>query len=82
MRHYSGEEGRGLVLDAGRKTSDLTYEFLCTCGYKVRCGVTRYGDQLGGLVFFDDEKTSRTRGDKVRQCPGCQSRLDLAGLLP
>lgn len=82
MRHYSGDEGRGLVLDEGRRNPRLTYGLLCACGYKVRCGVTRYGDQLGGLVFFDGEKTSRTQGEKVRQCPGCNSRLDLADLLP
>jgi hypothetical protein len=82
MRHYSGEERRGLVLDNGGRTSGSTYGFLCGCGYKVRCGVARYGVQLGGLVFFDDENSSRTRGEKVRQCPGCNSRLDLPGLLP
>jgi hypothetical protein len=81
MRDNSGEEGWGLVLDDGR-APDLTYGFLCTCGYKVRCGVLRYGDQLGGLVFFDDEKTSRTWGEKVRQCQGCNSRLDLPSLIP
>jgi hypothetical protein len=80
MRHYSGEEGLGLVLDDGRRTPGMTYGFLCVCGYKVRCGVVQYGDQLGGLVFFDDETTSRTRGEKVSQCPGCDSRLDLPGL--
>lgn len=70
------------MLDDGRKTTGLTYEFLCTCGYKVRCGIVQYGDQLGGLVFFDDEESSRTWGEMVRQCPGCDSRLDLPGLLP
>jgi hypothetical protein len=81
MRQFSGEERRGLVLDNGRGHPDLTYGFLCVCGYRVRCGVARYGDQLGGLVFFDDETASLTRGDQVRQCPGCHSRLDLPGLL-
>jgi hypothetical protein len=82
MRHYSGEERLGLVLDNGRRTPALTYEFLCVCGYKVRCGVARYGDQLGGLVFIDDERSSRTRGETVRQCPGCNNMLGLPGLLP
>lgn len=70
------------MLDNERGTSGLTYRFLCVCGYKVRCGVARYGNQLGGLVFFDDEETSRTQGEKVEQCPGCNSRLDLPGLHP
>jgi hypothetical protein len=82
MNHYGGEERRGLVLDDGRKDPDLTYGLMCACGYKVRCGVTRYGDQLGGLIFFDAEKTSRTQGERVRQCPGCNSRLDIPSLLP
>jgi hypothetical protein len=81
MRLHGGDERRGLVVDDGRRDPDLTYGLLCSCGYKVRCGITRYGYQLGGLVFFDDEKTSRTQGEKVRQCPGCNSRLDLPGLL-
>jgi hypothetical protein len=83
MIYNSGEQRRGLLLDnGGSKVPRLTHGFLCACGYKVRCGVSRYGDQLGGLVFFDNEKTSRTRGEEVRQCPGCNSRLGLLGLLP
>jgi hypothetical protein len=81
MRHYSGEERQGLMLDEGLRTPVLTYGFMCACGYKVRCGVARYGNQLGGLVFFDDEKTSLTKGEKVRQCPGCNSTLHLPVLL-
>jgi hypothetical protein len=81
MRLYSGDEWRGLVVDEGRRDPDSTYGLLCACGYKVRCRITRYGDQLGGLVFFDDEKTSRTQGEEVKQCPGCNSRLELPGLL-
>jgi hypothetical protein len=70
------------VLDGGEgKTPGSTYGFLCACGYKVRCGVSRYGDQLGGLVFFDDENTSRTRGEEIRRCPECNYRLDVPGLL-
>lgn len=77
----SGEQ-RGLVLDSGgERPPGLTYEFLCACGFRVRCGVSRYGVQLGGLVFFDDEKTSRTWGKEIKQCPGCNGRLDLPGLL-
>ena len=83
MRHYGGEEGQGLVLDdGGGRSPGMTYGFVCACGYKVRCGVSRYGDQLGGLVFYDDEKTSQTWGEEVRRCPGCKGRLDLPGLLP
>jgi hypothetical protein len=83
MRQYSSEDRRRLVLDDGGESSPgSTYEFLCTCGYRIRCGVSRYGDQLGGLVFFDDEKTSRTWGEEMEQCPRCNRRLDLPGLLP
>jgi hypothetical protein len=70
------------MLDDGRRAPGLTYGFACACGYKVRCGVARYGVQLGGLIYFDDENSSRTWGEKVRQCPGCNNRLDLPGLLP
>ena len=83
MRDNGGEEGRGLMLgNGGGRTPGLTYGFLCACGYKVRCGVSRYGVQLGELVFFDGEKSSRTRGEEVSRCPGCNNRLDLPGILP
>jgi uncharacterized C2H2 Zn-finger protein len=36
---------------------------------------------LGGLVFFDGAKVSRTKGEEIRRCPGCDNRLDIPGLL-
>ena len=42
----------------------------------------RYGDGLGEIVFFDDQETSITYGEKVRYCPGCSDRLSIVGLRP
>jgi len=54
----------------------------CTCDHKVRCEVMRHGDGLGEIVFFDDEQTSATLGERVGYCPGCQERLSIANLRP
>jgi hypothetical protein len=70
-----------VVEGGGAKTPESTYGLSCACGYKVRCGVLRYGDQLGGLVFFDGAKVSRTKGEEIRRCPGCDNKLDIPGLL-
>ena len=32
---------------------------------------------MGLLVFFDDEPTSETLGERIRECPGCSERLGL-----
>jgi|SRR5215213_7732688 len=72
------EETRGL--DAGWDSLGATYQLLHSCGYKVRCGIMRYGDGLGGLVFFDDKEASITRGERVSHCPGCHDRLGFVGL--
>jgi len=53
----------------------------CACGYRVRCEVMRYGENLGELVFFDDKEASSTWGERVWHCPGCNDRLGLLGLL-
>jgi len=56
----------------------MAYRFLCVaCRYKLRCEVMRYGESLGVLVFFDDEETSVTRGERVWRCPRCRRRLGL-----
>ena len=36
---------------------------------------------MGGLVFFDGAKVSRTKGEEIIRCPGCDNRLDILGLL-
>ena len=35
---------------------------------------------MGEVTFFDDEKASVTRGERVWYCPGCRSRLGLPSL--
>lgn len=33
---------------------------------------------MGFVDFFDDEPDSESRGQRVRECPGCGERLGLA----
>jgi hypothetical protein len=72
-------DSQNLVEGQGEQ-SLLARRLLCVCGYELRCEVMRYGDGLGGFVFFDDKEASLTRGERVWHCPGCQSRLGLLGL--
>jgi hypothetical protein len=65
-----------------RGAPDRAYQLLCECGYKVRCEVMRHGERLGELTFFDDEEETVTRGERVRYCPGCRSRLSLLSVRP
>jgi hypothetical protein len=43
--------------------------------------VKREGERLGFLVFFDDEPTSATYGEHIKDCPGCGEQLGLLVLL-
>lgn len=42
----------------------------------IYCGVSRGGERLGFLVFYDAEQTSETYGEQVALCPGCATALD------
>jgi hypothetical protein len=53
---------------------------LCECGHNIFCAVRQEGERLGLLVFFDDEPTSETLGERIRECPGCSERLGLLTL--
>jgi len=75
-----GDERSNLWLGVGLDNVGLAQQLLCACGYKVRCGIMRYGESLGELVFFDDNEVSVTQGERVWHCPGCHDRLDLPGL--
>jgi hypothetical protein len=44
--------------------------------------VRQQGECLGFLVFFDDEPTSETLGERIGECPGCNERLGLLTLHP
>ena len=57
-----------------------TTRLLCECGYNICCAVRQEGESLGFLVFFDDEPTSETLGEKIGECPGCNERLGLLTL--
>jgi hypothetical protein len=49
---------------------------LCGCGHNIRCALRRQGEQLGFLVFLDDQETSKSYAQQVARCPGCGARLD------
>jgi hypothetical protein len=52
----------------------------CTCGYAILCELRRLGEGLGTPVFFDDEPTSATHGQRVKSCPGCGEQLEFLKL--
>jgi hypothetical protein len=66
-----GNQGQPFSLNDRRDNSWSAYRLLCACGYRVRCEVMRYGD---------DTESSMTRGERVRDCPGCHDQLGLLGL--
>ncbi len=51
----------------------------CVCGHALLCEVRSAGEGIGFLVCFDDEPTSETRGQQVKNCPSCGEPLILAG---
>jgi hypothetical protein len=80
MSAPKSKEDRILGLDDRRDGAGFAYKLLCVCSYNVRCEITRYGERLGDLVFFDDEEASVTQGERVLRCPGCHNLLGLPGL--
>ena len=51
----------------------------CVCGHAIVCEVRSAGKDIGVRVCFDDEPTSETCGQQVKNCPGCDEPLRLAG---
>jgi hypothetical protein len=47
----------------------------CACGYGILCALSREGERLGFLAFFDGEPTSETYTERVGSCPGCGEQL-------
>ncbi len=54
----------------------------CVCGYSILCEVRSEGKRIGFLAFFDDEPTSETHGQRIKDCPGCAQRIGLHTLMP
>ncbi len=62
----------------------------CSCVHSILCVVvgeeSRRGElppglrRLGYVRFFDDEPESKTFGQRVEACPGCDKELGLAAL--
>src|SRR5215217_4686204 len=80
MRPWSTDaEGLGVQRSGA---PNRAYQLSCECSYKIRCEVTRYGERLGELTFFDDEEASVIQGERIWYCPGCHSRLSLLSVQP
>lgn len=54
----------------------------CVCTYAISVVLQTAGEDICYIVFFDDEPTSGTHGERVRECPSCGERLGLHRLLP
>jgi hypothetical protein len=76
-----GSQRPDLALDGQQGNARATCRLLCSCGYRVRCEVMRYGESLGEFAFFDDKEASTTWGERVWHCPGCNDKLGILGLL-
>lgn len=53
----------------------------CVCSYAVAVVLRDAGEGMCTIGFFDDEATSETCGERVRECPSCSERLGLHRLL-
>ena len=53
----------------------------CPCGYAILCEVWRLVERMGTVAFFDDESTSETYGERIRNCPGYGEQLEFLTLL-
>jgi hypothetical protein len=49
----------------------------CVCAHRILCGVSREGERLGTLVFFDGDEANETYQERVKSCPGCGEQLGL-----
>ena len=49
----------------------------CVCGHTILCEVQPGGERIGFLVFLDGEPTSKTCGQRVKNCPRCGEKLGL-----
>jgi hypothetical protein len=50
---------------------------LCVCAHRILCEVSREGERLGTLVFFDGDEASETYQERVESCPRCGEQLGL-----
>lgn len=54
---------------------------LCACGHAVCVLLRHEAEHLCTTVFLDDESTSETYGERVRECPNCGEQLGLHRLM-
>lgn len=54
----------------------------CSCGHGIAVELRGEGLRVATVAFVDDEPGSDTRGERVRECPGCGARLGLHALAP
>jgi hypothetical protein len=58
-------------------THEAATTLICACAHRVLCEVSREGERLGTLVFFDGDEASETYRERVESCPGCGEQLGL-----
>ena len=54
----------------------------CVCSHAISVVLRDLGESMCSITFFDDEPTSETCRERVRECPSCGERLGLHRLLP
>ena len=54
----------------------------CVCGHGMSVELREMGERICNVVLFDNEPSSETYSERVRQCPNCGVRLGLHTLTP
>lgn len=54
----------------------------CVCGHRLSVELREKGERICNAVIFDQEPSSDTFSERVRECPGCGVGLGLHTLLP
>jgi len=53
----------------------------CGCSHAISVRLQAAGESLCTVIFFDDEASSETCGELVRECPACHQQLAIHTLV-
>lgn len=53
----------------------------CACGYGISVELSDEGARICNVMLFDNEPSSDSHGERVRECPGCGVGLGLHTLI-
>ena len=53
----------------------------CVCSHAISVMLRGASEGMCTIIFFDDEASSETCGERVRECPACHQRLGIHRLM-